>query len=116
MTSPKFEITGTVRSIPTPREYDGKEYPSFLLDIEKDSQYPQTVKLDCKVDLVRKIAVGDKVTVSFNLRGKVYANRTTGEDDSFTKLQAWKVDIVKRGDSSHAAAPVPASADEPLPF
>lgn len=118
MASPKFDISGTVRSIPTPRVYDGKEYPSFIVDIEKDSQYPQSVKFDCKPEIVRKLGVGDEVTVSFNLRGKIYANRTTGEDDTFTKLQAWKVDVTKRGDVAAPHAPRPAAQDDDadLPF
>lgn len=104
MSSPKFEITGTVHAIPPPR--DGKYY-TFVLATETDSKYPQAVPFDCKADLVGKIAVGDEVTVSFNVRGREWKNPTTGEIKFFGSVQAWKVDITKRGDQKHAAPPPP---------
>lgn len=104
MSSPKFEIAGTVHAIPPPR--DGK-YHSFVLTTEADSKYPQAVPFDCKADIAAKLGIGDEVAVSFNVRGREWKNPTTGEIKYFGSVQAWKVEITKRGDQRHAAPPPP---------
>lgn len=59
----------------------------------------------------------DNVTVFYNLAGREYTNKNTGQPDVFVTLRAWKVQI----DSSAPTAPAPMpnpQADEngDLPF
>lgn len=104
MASPKFDITGTVYRIPPPRQAGEKSYASFVVEIDRDTKYPQFVPFDCKDEIAGKVQEGDEVTVSFNLRGREWTNPSTGDVKFFGSLQAWKVDVVRR------AAPVPPPA------
>lgn len=122
MASPKFDIAGTVYDIPPPR--DGK-YHSIVVEIEKDGKYPQTVPFDCKAEIAAKLGIGDEVIVSFNLRGRKWTKPGTGEVKYFGSVQAWKVEITKRGDQDHAPPPppngggwgaAPDGEEDPIPF
>lgn len=123
MASPKFEIDGVVHAIPTPRrDKKGGEYPTVVVQIDRDGKYPQTVPFDVKPEIVRTLGVGDEVKVSFNLRGREWTDPKTGEVKTFGSVQAWKVDITKRADSAgpppepNGGSWGPGPDDEQLPF
>ena len=82
-----------------------------------DTQYPQHIKFEFtqnNADKLDYVNPGDNVEVSFNLRGREYTNKRTGEQDVFNSLQGW---YVKKADNATAPAKVEAPiADGDLPF
>lgn len=65
---------------------------TFVLTV--GDQYPQPVEFQLsqdKTELIDNFAEGEKVSVSFNLRGKEWIN-PQGEAKYFTTLDAWKIE------------------------
>lgn len=62
---------------------------------DSNSQYPQTLELQSTQDkadqLLQYNKVGDRVDVSFNLRGREYTNPETKKVSVFNSVEAWKV-------------------------
>ncbi|MCL1920601.1 MAG: DUF3127 domain-containing protein [Kiritimatiellaeota bacterium] len=84
----------------------------FVLTTEED--YPQDVKFACvkeKCALLDSVAPGNRVKVSFSIRGNLYKDRY------FVDLQAFRIDKME-GDGSvveyEDSGPMP--TDEPMPF
>lgn len=116
MASPKLEISGVIHAIPTPRkDKKGNSYPSIVVETDRDGKYPQMVPFDVKPEIVAKVAVGDEVNVSFNLRGREWTDPATGETKFFGSVQAWKVDVTKRADAVPPPEPNGGGWGEPPP-
>ena len=63
------------------------------------SQYPQHVSFQLTQDrtsLLDNVNEGDKITVSFNLRGREWTS-PQGEVKYFNTLEAWKIEVVEKG-------------------
>ena len=76
--------------------------------VTTEDKYPQDIKLQCvkeKIEILDAVQVGEKVKVSFDLRGNEYKERY------YVDLQAWRVEKVD-GESGGSGAgdkpPVPA--------
>ena len=106
MSEPEMTLSGKLYMIA-----DVQSFPSGFTKrefvIETESQYPQLVKFEFTKDKTAKLdgcKVGDKYTVSFNIRGNENKGRY------FVSLQAWKI--------THIGAPMQSApaADESAPF
>ena len=88
-----FKITGTIHEILDEQRFSEKfSKRDFVLEIE-DGAYKQYAKFQLvndRMDLLHKHTVGDKVTVSFNLRGRPYEK--SGNTVYFTNLEAWRIE------------------------
>lgn len=97
-----YELTGTVKEIFEEQTFgSGFNKREFVVTDEAD-KYPQDIKFECvkeKVELVNKLNKGDKVKVTFDIRGREW------KGNYYVNLAAWKVE------SAGAA-----SSDEPPPF
>lgn len=65
--------------------------------IETDEQYPQTVKFELTqdyCDLIDSYKVGQEITVSFNIRGRLWTNKQN-KDVYFVSVNAWRLEAVK---------------------
>jgi len=88
-----MEISGKVKYI----SQDIKVSDSFTkreLVVTTDEQYPQHVLINFvqdKCDLIDKLAIGDNVKVSINLRGREWVN-PQGESKYFNDIQGWRVE------------------------
>jgi hypothetical protein len=100
-----YELSGTVKEIFEEKTFgSGFNVREFVVTTEAD-KYPQDICLQCvkeKVEMVNKLKTGEKVKVSFDLRGREYQGRY------FVNLNAWKIEGGASGDSS--------ASDEPPPF
>ena len=98
-----YELSGSVKEIFEEQTFgSGFNKREFVVTTNAD-KYPQDIKFECvkdKVELVNKLKKGDKVKVSFDLRGREWQGKY------FVNLNAWKFDY---------SAADPAS-DEPPPF
>jgi single-strand DNA-binding protein len=99
-----YELSGTVKEIFEEKTFgSGFNVREFVVTTEAD-KYPQDICLQCvkeKVEMVNKLKTGEKVKVSFDLRGREYQGRY------FVNLNAWKVESAGAGAGA---------SDEPPPF
>ncbi|WPJ98022.1 DUF3127 domain-containing protein [Coraliomargarita algicola] len=99
-----YELTGTVKEIFDEKTFgSGFNVREFVVTTDAD-KYPQDICLQCvkeKVEMVNKLNKGEKVKVSFDLRGREYQGRY------FVNLNAWKVEATGAGGNT---------SDEPPPF
>ena len=115
-----MELKGIVHSVGQAVQVTDKfTKREFILKTEATSQYPQHIKIQTsgdKMALLDSIKAGNEVTVSVNVRGKLYTNKS-GVEDCITNLQAWKIVV----DSVSATPNTPGSTsqteeDNDLPF
>ena len=103
-----YELLGTVKEIFEEKTFgSGFNVREFVVTTEAD-KYPQDICLQCvkeKVEMVNQLKEGDKVKVSFDLRGREYQGRY------FVNLNAWKVEATGAGSDSSSS-----NGDEPPPF
>jgi hypothetical protein len=83
-----YELTGTVKVIMDAMKFDsGFTKREFVVTTDEE-RYPQDIKLECVKDrcaLLNDLKPGQRVTVTFDLRGNEYKGRY------FVSLSAWKV-------------------------
>lgn len=108
-----YELTGTVKEIFDEQTFaSGFNKREFVVTTEAE-KFPQDIALEClkdKVDLVNKLKKGDKVKVSFDIRGREWQGRY------FVNLAAWKVESAGGAGASGASGGSARSDDEPPPY
>jgi single-strand DNA-binding protein len=96
------ELSGTVKVILDEQTFaSGFNKREFVVTDEAD-KYPQDIKFECvkdKVELVNKINVGEKVKVTFDLRGNEYNGKY------YVNLAAWKIESLGAASSSASGTP-----------
>lgn len=101
-----FEIAGTIKKVfPEQTFGSGFNKREFVLTVES-GRFPQDIKFECvkdKVALVASLKPGDKVKVSFDLRGREW------KENYYVNLNAWKIT------AEGAAGAPPADDGAPLP-
>ena len=85
-----------IKSIGEVQEFGANNYKvvKFVITDDENSEYPQTLELQCTQDkadnLVKYNKAGDRVDISYNLRGREWTN-PQGEVKVFNSIEAWKV-------------------------
>ena len=77
----------------------------FVVEYADNPIYPQLVQFQCTQDrcsLLDNFSPGDKVNVTFNLRGREWSN-PQGEKKYFNTLEAWRIEKVE-GESAAPAS------------
>lgn len=89
-----MEVKGKIIEInDTQQISDRFQKREFVIEYAENPQYPEFVKFECiqdKVAMLDDYAVGDEVTVFFNLKGRKWTDRQ-GEIKYFNSLQAWRM-------------------------
>lgn len=103
-----FELTGTVKKIFEEQTFaSGFNKREFVLTVP-DGRFPQEIKFEClkdKVSLLDKVAEGQELTVSFDIRGREW------NGNYFVNLAAWKLSEGGGKSGSDADSAVDAAAD-----
>jgi len=88
---------------------------TFVIEyVEEGRNFPELISFEFtqdKCDLIEKYLIGDKVTVLFNLKGRLWVS-PQGENKYFNTLQAWKIHSEKDGNSYNKS---PEFVDPPAP-
>jgi len=69
---------------------------NFVLEIDRGSPYPQFIEFQVtqnKCSILDKISVGQKVDVSYNLRGRIWNDGPDGAR-VYNTLEAWKIEQI----------------------
>ena len=99
-----YEITGTIKKIFDTQTFNSGFFKREFV-VTTEDRFPQDIKLDClkeKAEQLEQFKEGDRVKVSFDIRGREYNGRF------FTDLSAWKIETQ---DASGSPADSPASGD-----
>lgn len=90
-----MEAKGTIHKIFNTQTFDsGFSKREFVLKIAENPDYPQFVKFELTKDkcaLLDDCAVGQELTVAFNLNGREWID-PKGEAKYFNTLTAWKIE------------------------
>jgi hypothetical protein len=116
-----YELTGTVKVVLDLMKFDSGFTKREFVVTTDDDRYPQHIKFECVKDrcaLLDAIKPGQRVTVSFDVRGNEYKGRY------FVSLSAWKVGATEETsepESSEDGPPLdqrtpPADEDPEPPF
>ncbi|MEM8867843.1 MAG: DUF3127 domain-containing protein [Verrucomicrobiota bacterium] len=110
-----YELSGTVKEIFEEQTF-GSGFNKREFVVTTEDKYPQEIKFECvkdKVELVNKLNKGEKVKVSFDVRGREW------KGNYYVNLSAWKVESEAAGGNSEEPPPFdPADEilDEEPPF
>lgn len=114
-----FDISGTIKLVFDEQTFgSGFNKREFVLTVQ-DGRFPQDIKFETvkdKVSLVAGLKPGDKVKVSFDIRGREW------KGNYYVNLNAWKLETLEGGaapaeDGPPLEEPRPtAGEDEDVPF
>lgn len=107
-----LEVTGSIYRI-DPEEAVSALFKKRQVIIKTDENYPQFIAVEFqqdRVDLLDPYQVGQNVTISLNLAGRLWTN-PQGEEKCFNTIKGWKVQKV--GTVPTPAAIPPATAYAP---
>ena len=113
-----LDITGTVHSVgPIKQITDTFQKRDAIIQIDEIGNNGQTYTQHISLEIKQKaceywdgISKGDTVSCKCRLRGRLYTRRDTGEEASFTSVDAWRVDV-----DSAAPGPMPEPPAQPVP-
>jgi hypothetical protein len=124
-----YEVTGVVRKVGQTQEinasFSKRELVLRTVRQVKDNSYEDFIVLEFSnagMSQLDGLKAGQEVTVNFDLSGREYTDKKTGELRYFSSLRGWKV---MPGGESAATAPAvasngdsfyPSDADNDLPF
>ena len=86
-------VSGTVRYI-SPDIQVSASFKKRELVVTTEEQYPQHILINFvqdKTEYLDRIVVGNKVSVSVNLRGREWLDPKTNTNRYFNDIQGWKV-------------------------
>ena len=114
-----FKINGTLK-VAKETQVVSEKFSKRIFLITDESQYPQDIEFQLtqdKCNLLDAFKVGNKLEVSFNLRGREWTS-PAGEVKYFNTLEAWKIDVLGAVSMPQAKQPTtPANEEEDdLPF
>ena len=116
-----FKLTGTLK-VANAKQVISEKFSLRKFVITDESQYPQDIEFQLtqdKCDYLDQYKVGEKIDVSFNLRGREW-NSPSGETKYFNTLEAWKIERVGGAPQQQAQpSSTPANEEEDdsdLPF
>ncbi len=109
-----YEITGTIIEIFDEQQISDRFKKREFVIETVDGNFTDVVKFQLvqdKTNLIEGFNKGDKVNISFNIRGNKW------KDNYFVNLQAWKIDQTEPSQASSAQGPPPPAEEDmpPLP-
>ncbi len=102
-----YELTGTIKLIREPQTFASGFTKREVVVTSEEGRFPQDILFECvkeKTALLDNVREGDRVKVSFDIRGREYNGRY------FNNLSVWKLEKADAADAAGtpaAAAPVP---------
>ena len=118
-----FKLNGTIKKIGDTVQVTDKFKKREVVITDSSSMYPQHVTMQFtqdKCDILNAYNEGQEVEISFNLDGKEYTDKNTGEIKYFNSLNAWKIESAGGTSSAEALpsspSPIAEADDDALPF
>lgn len=116
-----FKLNGTIKKIGDTVQVTDKFKKREVVITDSSTMYPQHVTMQFtqdKCDILNAYNEGQEVEISFNLDGKEYTDKNTGEIKYFNSLNAWKIEsAVQSLADALPSKPSPITEeDDALPF
>lgn len=129
-----MELTGLFKSASEIKTFTGSDFKvqEFYLDCQKFNSetgepIPNLVKLQAsgnKIDLLNGIAKGDKIKVSFNVKGRLFDKQDGSGKAHAQNLDIWKLEVITKANAQQSTAVQPSAPttqvtnqdDDDLPF
>ena len=111
-----FKLQGTLKIANETQVISEKFSKREFVITDENDKYPQDIQFQLtqdKCNLLDGVAVGSKLEVSFNLRGREW-HSPAGETKYFNTLEAWKIEVIGQAPVMNAQAPNEEQDD--LPF
>lgn len=112
---PSYTLTGNIKAIFDPQTFSrGFTKRDFVVTTE--DEHPQDIKFECVAEwcgLLDQVQAGDRVTVTFRLRGNLYKDRY------FVNLQVYQIDKLEADGGAMSIEPFKDLDDDefdPHPF
>jgi hypothetical protein len=101
-------ITGTVYMVGQTQQISDK-FSKREIAVTTADQYPQTVLLQFSNDkcaLLDNVRVGDNVTISYNLRGRIWTDKN-GVEKIFNTIDGWNIHLTTNHVTQAPQSPTP---------
>ena len=111
-----MEVTGKLTFIDETKSYGSNDFRKREVVLTTEEQYPQPLLIEFikdKCDILNSYKVGDKVSISINLRGREWEN-AEGEKKYFNSVQGWRIN--RMSETEDTVASVSVEQDNDLPF
>jgi single-stranded DNA-binding protein len=103
-----MDITGKIEKIGNEQQVSAS-FKKRELVVRTEEQYPQPLMIEFtqdKTSLLDSYKLGDRVTVSINIRGREWTS-PQGETKYFISLQGWRINAGEAQPQANAPAPQP---------
>ena len=117
----ELKLTGIVKLIKEKEQISEKFVKREFVVTDDSSMYPQDISFQLTQDkcgLIDGIKVGDKIEVSFNLRGREWTS-PQGEVKYFNTLEAWRINKIGQiiqQEPTNKVEPIASKEEDDLPF
>jgi single-strand DNA-binding protein len=108
-----FTLQGILKAKFAEQQVSEKFRKRDFVITDNSSQYPQHVTFQLLQDrcgLIDAFQLGQEIKVSFNIRGREWADPKSGETKYFNTVEAWRIESVSAGTSAPAPAVYPTTA------
>ena len=88
-----MDIQGKIKLIDITKEVGTSGFKKRDIVVTTDEQYPQDILVQFvqdKCEILDKFKVGESVTISYNLRGRMWTD-PTGKEVYFNTIQGWLI-------------------------
>ena len=114
-----LQTTGRIKEIKETQVITDSFSKREFIITDESSQYPQIILFQFtqdRCDLLNAFAVGQEITINFNLRGREWTS-LTGDVRVFNTLEAWRIEAKASAPQQQAPAPqVETGNADNLPF
>jgi hypothetical protein len=113
-----YKLTGTIKAISPKVQVSEKFAKREVVVTDDSSMYPQDILIQMtndKCDLLNTFEIGQRVEVSFNLRGREWVS-PQGETKYFNTIEGWRIEKADVKGSASISEPYvkPDSATTPI--
>lgn len=114
-----YTLTGTVKKIGEVQQVTDKFRKREIVICDNSGKFAQYIPFQLaqdRCDLADSLNIGDEVDVRYNMNGKEYTDKKSGELKYFLTLEIWRLNVLSSGSSTGNAASSNADDNDNLPF
>jgi len=90
-----MQLKGSIKLINETEVISEKFQKRSFVIVTDEEKYPQEIQIETtqdNVSILDKFAEGEMVTVSINIRGRMWTSPKDGLDKYFNTIQAWRIE------------------------
>ena len=120
MSDQKPTATGTIYKIGETQDISEKfRKRELVIEYTENPQYPEYIKFEVvqdKCNMLDQFQPGMEVQVHYDLKGRRWNDKSTGEEKVFSNLQAWRVvPVAQQPEQAPVQQSAPFQNSQPVP-